>query len=98
MSAAAPAPTRSRDSNDFHHDLYRLEATLRVLHGYVDNVAEGAPQPECFALDMRFLLTDAVALASAMGAEWADGPEWFGARPSAPAREPISPAKTGGAS
>lgn len=76
-SASAPGNRARRPGEsgrrlgDLHHDLYRLEAALRVLHGYVDAVAAEVKLPNSLGPDLAFQLCDMRELAGSLAAELA---------------------------
>lgn len=67
---SAPKDKRKlRTVTDFLDDMYRLEASLRVLHGYVHRVVDDPELPELFASDLAFQLDDARRLVSSLASE-----------------------------
>lgn len=59
----------ARKLAEFQGDLYRLEALLRVLHGYVHRVVDDEALPDLFASDVAYQLAEARSMASALASE-----------------------------
>ncbi len=72
---------KGRDLTSFNGDLFRLEAALRVLHGYVHRIVGDDELPELFASDLAFQLDDARRLASALAGELFESGPCLGSSP-----------------